>query len=140
MTPFERMAENWTQQWEANTSKYTEQLLRNQKVLEQLGRSVFKWSSLKSTTNQMMERWYALMRLPSRTDMAHTLHNLHQIDMKMARIDQSLRGLDLRLAQIERHLEQVEAAPTAEPKPKPTRRKRSTKPTAKNTPKSGDDA
>ncbi len=121
MTPFERMAETWTQQWEANTSKYSEQLLRNQKVLEQLGRAVFKWSSLKSTTNQMLERWYAWMRMPTRTDMAHTLHNLHQIDMKMARIDQRLGRLDLKLDQLEQAIARQDAAPS----PKATAKKRS---------------
>lgn len=124
MTPFERMAETWTQQWEANTSKYSEQLLRNQKVLEQLGRAVFKWSNLKGTTNQMLEKWYAWMRMPSRTDMAHTLHNLHQIDMKMARIDQRLGRLDLKLDQLEQAIARQDATAAQKAEPKPAAKKR----------------
>ena len=126
----EQLSEVWTKAWEKNTSRIVDQTMRNQKLLEQMGRGLFRWSELKTQSNQMLERWMGFFRLPTRSDLGQVLYGLHQIDMRLADINDEMARTDLRLSQLETKIDQLESPPP--PKKKPARK------TAKNTKTKGD--
>ena len=120
----ENLSEVWTKAWEKNTSRIIDQTMRNQKLLEQMGRALFHWSEVKTQSNQMLERWMSFFRLPTRSDLGQVLYGLHQIDMRLADISDQLAQSDLRMSQVEAKLEQLGSSPAkpAEPTKKTARK------------------
>lgn len=117
----EQLSEVWTKAWEKNTSRIVDQTMRNQKLLEQMGQGLFRWSELKTQSNQMLERWMSFFRLPTRSDLGQMLYGLHQIDMRLADINDQLARTDLRLSQLETKVDELGSGPVppAPPKKKP---------------------
>lgn len=114
---FEKLTDAWTLAWEKNTSRAVEQTFRNQKVLEQVGRAVSRWSTTKIRSNQILERWMTFFRLPTRSDLVQTLYGLHQVDMRLVDVSDQLARTDLRLAQMEEKLEKLESATSQKKQP-----------------------
>jgi hypothetical protein len=76
--------------WEDSAARSTEQVLRNPKLLSPVGTLFSAVMKARATTHKVMRVCWSAVGLPTREDQERTLHALHQIQSKLADIEERL--------------------------------------------------
>jgi hypothetical protein len=76
--------------WEDQTARYLEEVMKSPLVLEPAGALVTTAMKLKGATDRLTAGAWGLLGLPTKRDQERTLHALHQIQSRLADLEEKL--------------------------------------------------